>query len=285
MRLVTYMSPGEVALAGVVTGDQVISLQPLGFASVLSVIAGGAAARAAIDGYLKSLPATAGKPLASVVLLAPVPRPPKFICVGLNYRDHAAESKMEIPSVPTIFSKFSNSVIGPDAPIILPRNSVKPDYEAEFAFVIGVGGRHIPADQWREHVYGYMCVNDVSARDFQMATSQWLMGKTFDSFAPTGPWLTTADEIEDPHNLDIRMEINGERLQNSNTINLIFNIPQLIEYLSSVFTLEPGDIVTTGTPAGVGFGHKPPRWLKAGDETVVTVQGLGSLRNPVVAEG
>lgn len=285
MRLVTYMSPGEVALAGVLTGDQVISLQPLGFASVLSVIAGGAAARAAIDGYLKSLPVNAGKPLADVVLLAPVPRPPKFICVGLNYRDHAAESKMEIPSVPTIFSKFSNSVIGPDAPIILPKNSVKPDYEAEFAFVIGVGGRHIPADQWRDHVYGYMCVNDVSARDFQMATSQWLMGKTFDSFAPTGPWLTTADEIEDPHNLDIRMEINGEILQNSNTSNLIFNIPQLIEYLSSVFTLEPGDIVTTGTPAGVGFGHKPPRWLKAGDETVVTVQGLGSLRNPVVAEG
>ncbi|MGJ5815891.1 fumarylacetoacetate hydrolase family protein [Paludibaculum fermentans] len=284
MRLVTYMSPGEVALAGVVTGEQVFSLQPLGFASVLSVIAGGAAARAAIDGYLKSLPANAGKPLADVVLLAPVPRPPKFICVGLNYRDHAAETKMEIPSVPTIFSKFSNCIIGPGAPVILPKNSVKPDYEAEFAFVIGVGGRHIPADQWREHVYGYMCVNDVSARDFQMATSQWLMGKTFDSFAPTGPWLTTADEIPDPHNLDIRMEINGETLQNSNTSNLIFNIPQLIEYLSSVFTLEPGDIVTTGTPAGVGFGHKPPRWLKAGDETVVTVQGLGSLRNPVVAE-
>ncbi|MGC4048605.1 MAG: fumarylacetoacetate hydrolase family protein [Paludibaculum sp.] len=285
MRLVTYMSPGEVALAGVVSGDQVVSLQPLGFANVLSVIAGGDAARAAIDGYLKSLPLHAGKPLAKVVLLAPIPRPPKFICVGLNYRDHAAESKMEIPSVPTIFSKFSNSVIGPDAPIILPKNSVKPDYEAEFAFVIGTGGRHIPADSWREHLYGYMCVNDVSARDFQMATSQWLMGKTFDSFAPTGPWLTTADEIDDPHNLDIRMEINGETLQNSNTSNLIFNIPQLIEYLSSVFTLESGDIVTTGTPAGVGFGHKPPRWLKAGDETVVTVQGLGSLRNPVVAEG
>ncbi|WP_321472043.1 fumarylacetoacetate hydrolase family protein [uncultured Paludibaculum sp.] len=285
MRLVTYMSPGEVARAGVVVGEQVFSLQPLGFGDVLSVIAGGAAARTAIDRYLASLPANSGKPLNNVVLLAPVPRPPKFICVGLNYRDHAAESKMEIPSVPTIFSKFSNCVTGPGAPIILPANSTKPDYEAEFAFVIGVGGRHIPADRWRDHVYGYMCVNDVSARDFQMATSQWLMGKTFDSFAPTGPWLTTADEIEDPHNLDIRMEINGETLQSSNTSNLIFNIPQLIEYLSSVFTLEPGDVVTTGTPAGVGFGHKPPRWLKAGDETVVTVQGLGSLRNPVVAEG
>lgn len=284
MRLVTYIGPGEAALAGVVSEEQVYSLQPLGFANVLSVIAGGAAARTAIDGYLRSLPASDGKPLNQAVLLAPVPRPPKFICVGLNYRDHAAEARMEIPSVPTIFSKFSSCVIGPDAPIVLPKNSVKPDYEAEFAFVIGSAGRHIPAARWRDHVYGYMCVNDVSARDFQMATSQWLMGKTFDSFAPTGPWLTTADEIEDPHNLDIRMEINGELLQNSNTKNLIFNIPQLIEYLSSVFTLEPGDVVTTGTPAGVGFSHKPPRWLKVGDEAVVTVQGLGSLRNPVVAE-
>lgn len=284
MRLVTYMSPGEVALAGVLVGEQVFSLQPLGFGDVLSVIAGGAAARTAIERYLSGLPAHAGKPLDRVVLLAPIPRPPKFICVGLNYRDHAAESKMEIPAVPTIFSKFSNSVIGPGAPIILPKNSVKPDYEAEFAFVIGTGGRHIPAAEWQSHIFGYMCVNDVSARDFQLATSQWLMGKTFDSFAPTGPWLTTADEIADPHDLVIRMEINGETLQNSSTKNLIFQIPQLVEYLSSVFTLEPGDVVTTGTPAGVGFGHKPPRWLRAGDETVVTVQGLGSLRNPVVAE-
>jgi 2-keto-4-pentenoate hydratase/2-oxohepta-3-ene-1,7-dioic acid hydratase in catechol pathway len=129
-----------------------------------------------------------------------------------------------------------------------------------------------------------MCLNDVSARDFQMATSQWLMGKTFDTFAPTGPWITTADEIEDPHNLDISMEINGEVLQQSNTRELIFGIPALIEYLSSVFTLEPGDIVTTGTPAGVGFSKKPPRWLRAGDEMVVRIQRLGELRNPVVAE-
>lgn len=284
MRLVTYMSPGESALAGVLAGDQVFSLQPLGFHDTLSVIAGGAAARTAVDRYLAGLPANAGKPLERVVLLAPIPRPPKFICVGLNYRDHAAESKLEVPSVPTIFSKFSNCVTGPDAPIVLPNNSVKPDYEAEFAFVIGIGGRHIAADDWQQHVYGYMCVNDVSARDFQMATTQWLMGKTFDSFAPTGPWLTTADEIADPHNLDIRMEINGETLQSSNTKNLIFGIPKLVEYLSSVFTLEPGDVITTGTPAGVGFAHKPPRWLRPGDETVVTVQGLGSLRNPVVAE-
>jgi len=149
---------------------------------------------------------------------------------------------------------------------------------------VGTGGRHIPAERWREHIFGYMCLNDVSARDFQLATSQWLMGKTFDTFAPTGPWITTADEIEDPHNLGIRLEINGEVLQDSNTRELIFGIPALIEYLSSVFTLEPGDVVTTGTPAGVGFSKKPPRWLRAGDEVVVKIEGLGELRNPVVAE-
>jgi 2-keto-4-pentenoate hydratase/2-oxohepta-3-ene-1,7-dioic acid hydratase in catechol pathway len=278
------MSHGAVALPGVVTGGRVYSLQPAGFASTLQVIAGGPAARDAIRAYLSSVPSAAAQELSAVVLLAPIPRPPKVICAGLNYRDHAAEAKMEIPPVPTIFSKFSNAVTGPGAPVILPKNTNKPDYEAEFAFVIGAGGRHIPAERWRDHVYGYMCLNDVSARDFQLATSQWLMGKTFDTFAPTGPWITTADEIADPHNLDISLEINGEVMQSSNTRELIFGVPALIEYLSSVFTLEPGDIVATGTPAGVGFSKKPPRWLRPGDEMVVRIQGLGELRNPVVAE-
>ena len=284
MRLITFMSRGEVALPGVVAGDKVYSLQPAGFSNTLQVIAGGSAARDAIRAYLQAAPPAAAKDLSAVVLLAPIPRPPKVICVGLNYRDHAAEAKMEVPSVPTIFSKFSNAVTGPSAPVLLPRNTQKPDYEAEFAFVIGAGGRHIPAARWREHVYGYMCLNDVSARDFQLATSQWLMGKTFDTFAPTGPWITTADEIEDPHNLDISLEINGEVMQSSNTRELIFGIPELVEYLSSVFTLEAGDVVTTGTPAGVGFSRKPPRWLRPGDEMVVRIQGLGELRNPVVDE-
>ena len=284
MRLVTYMSPGEMALAGVVVDEKVFSLQPAGFPTVLSVIAGGPAARASIESYLKAVPAAASKDLTRVVLLAPIPKPPKLICVGLNYRDHAAEAKMEIPEVPTIFSKFNTAITGPGAPIILPRNSTKPDYEAEFAFVIGAGGRHIAADRWREHVFGYMCLNDVSARDFQLATSQWLMGKTFDTFAPCGPWLTSADEIDDPHNLTIRLTINGETMQDSSTSHLIFGIPALIEFLSSAFTLEPGDIITTGTPAGVGFSKKPPRWLRPGDDVVVEIEGLGQLRNPVVAE-
>lgn len=220
----------------------------------------------------------------SVRLLAPIPRPPKLICVGLNYRDHAAEAKMEVPNVPTIFNKFPNVVIGPGDPIVLPRVSSKPDYEAEFAFVIGRGGRHISAAAAMEHVFGYTIVNDVSARDFQNATTQWLMGKTFDTFAPMGPCIVTTDEIADPHALDISLEIGGETLQKSNTRELIFKIPELIEYISQVVTLEPGDVVATGTPAGVGFGRRPPRWLKPGEETVVRIEGIGELRNPVIAE-
>jgi 2-keto-4-pentenoate hydratase/2-oxohepta-3-ene-1,7-dioic acid hydratase in catechol pathway len=204
--------------------------------------------------------------------------------VGLNYRDHAAESHSEIPSVPTIFSKFSNTVTAPGGPIVLPKNSTKPDYEAELAFVVGRGGRHIAAENWWRHVAGYTIVNDVSARDFQRATSQWLMGKTFDTFAPMGPWITTADEIADPHGLNIRLTLNGELMQNSNTRELIFKIPELVAFLSSVVTLEPGDIVATGTPAGVGFARTPPRWLRPGDDARITIDGLGELRNPVVAE-
>jgi len=243
-------------------------------AGMLSVIASGQPPRARGPAY----------DLSSVTLLAPIPRPPKLICVGLNYRDHALETRMEIPKIPTIFCKFPNVVIGPGQPIVLPKASIRPDYEAEFAFVIGPGGRHIPASKALQHVFGYTIVNDVSARDFQMATSQWLMGKTFDTFAPMGPWLVTRDEIADPHALDISLEIGGETLQHSNTRELIFKIPELVEYLSTVVTLEPGDVVATGTPGGVGFVRKPPRYLRPGEEVVVRIEGLGELRNPVVAE-
>jgi 2-keto-4-pentenoate hydratase/2-oxohepta-3-ene-1,7-dioic acid hydratase in catechol pathway len=283
MRLVSFQHNGAVR-PGVIEGEKVVPLDGgSGFGSVLEIVEGGSEAL----GRVRQVLAQAGRTelgADSVAMRAPIPRPTKIICVGLNYRDHAAESKMEIPKVPTIFSKYPNVVIGPGEKIVLPRNSEKPDYEAEMAFVIGRRGRHVPADRWKEYVFGYMNVNDVSARDFQMATSQWMMGKTFDTFAPCGPALVTADEIEDPHNLDISLTINGERLQHSNTKELIFRIPDLIAFLSSVFTLEPGDIVSTGTPSGVGFSHKPPRWLRPGDEVVVKVEGLGELKNPVVAE-
>jgi 2-keto-4-pentenoate hydratase/2-oxohepta-3-ene-1,7-dioic acid hydratase in catechol pathway len=275
MKLVTFLRTSGAPEAGVLSGDRVIGLGT----DMLSVIASGKPPSQ--DGPVYEM--------AAVRLLAPIPRPPKLICIGLNYRDHALEAKMEIPKVPTIFNKFTNVVIGPGDPIVLPAASTRPDYEAEFAFVIGPGGRNIKAAQAMQHVYGYTIVNDVSARDFQLATSQWLMGKTFDTFAPMGPWLVTADEIADPHALDISLEIvsresGTEHLQSSNTRELIFKIPELIEYLSTVVTLEPGDVVSTGTPAGVGFARKPPRYLKPGDEVVISIQGIGELRNPCVAE-
>lgn len=270
MRLVTFQEAHGRPQAGILFEDGILATGH----DMISICAAGSAA-----------PLSAPKIDAGAVkLLAPIPRPPKLICVGLNYRDHAAEARMEVPKVPTIFNKFPNVVIGPGEPIVLPRVSTKPDYEAEFAFVIGRGGRYISASRAMEHVFGYTIVNDVSARDFQNATSQWLMGKTFDTFAPMGPCIVTRDEIADPHALDISLEIGGEILQKSNTRELIFKIPELIEYISQVVTLEPGDVVATGTPAGVGFGRKPPRWLKAGEETIVRIEGIGELRNPVVAE-
>jgi 2-keto-4-pentenoate hydratase/2-oxohepta-3-ene-1,7-dioic acid hydratase in catechol pathway len=283
MRFLTYLNktnPEGKPRPGVLVGeDQVGDLGALGFASLASVIEGGSAALTRVAGASLAL-----TPLSEVKLLAPVPRPNKLICVGLNYRDHAAETGAVIPEVPTIFNKFPTAIIGPGEPIVLPKVSTSPDYEAEFAFVIGRGGRHIAEADWRNHVFGYTIVNDVSARDYQRATTQWLMGKTFDTFAPMGPWIVSQEEVSDPHNLSVRMVINGETLQNGNTSQLIFNIPRLIAFLSSVFTLEPGDVVSTGTPAGVGAARKPPRWLLPGDDVAVQVEGIGELRNPVVAE-
>jgi 2-keto-4-pentenoate hydratase/2-oxohepta-3-ene-1,7-dioic acid hydratase in catechol pathway len=281
MRFVTYESGGK-ARAGLLSSDDLVAdLSAAGFGSVIDLIEAGSAGRAKAETFAAG--ATKEK-LSSVKLLAPIPRPRKLICIGLNYRDHAAETGSPIPDVPTVFNKFATAVIAPGANIVLPKVSKSPDYEAEFAFVIGRGGRHIPAGDWQKHVFGYTIVNDVSARDYQRATTQWLMGKTFDTFAPMGPWIVTADEIPDPHNLDISLEINGETLQNSNTRELIFKIPDLIAFLSSVFTLEPGDIVSTGTPAGVGVARTPQRFLKPGEEVTVKIAGIGELRNPVVAE-
>jgi 2-keto-4-pentenoate hydratase/2-oxohepta-3-ene-1,7-dioic acid hydratase in catechol pathway len=280
MRLVTFHHNNH-SHAGVLMGEEVISLAHTDFDSVLDVISGGPAALKIVQ---DAVPSGAAFPLSGVKLLAPIPRPPKIICIGLNYRDHAIESKLEIPKIPVVFSKYPSVTIGPGDAIILPKNSEKPDYEAELGVVIGKNARHVAADDWSEYVFGYMCLNDVSARDFQMATSQWMIGKTFDTFAPMGPFIATADEIADPHALDISLNINGETLQNSNTKELIFRIPELIAYLSSVFTLEPGDVISTGTPSGVGFSYNPPRWLKPGDTVTVKIAGLGELSNPCAAE-
>ncbi len=219
--------------------------------------------------------------LAEIRLLAPVPRPSKVIAVGLNYRDHAIETKLEIPQTPIIFAKFPSSITGPDAPVVLPKDDPQADYEAELAVVIGRTTKAVPESDAMEHVAGYMPLNDVSARRWQFADKQWVRGKSPDTFCPIGPWLTTADTVPDPHTLDIRMRINGKIMQNSNTSNLIFRIPTLIAFISAAITLEPGDIIATGTPDGVGVFRKPPVFLKSGDLMEVDIEGLGVLKNVI----
>lgn len=220
-------------------------------------------------------------PRAEARLHAPVPRPRKVICIGLNYRDHAEESGMAIPELPLVFSKFSTSVIGPEEQVVIPEGSVEVDYEAEFGVVIGRVTKNVSVDEAMSGVLGYTCVNDVSSRDFQFADGQWQRGKSPDTFCPMGEFIATTDEIPDPHDLRIALHLNGETLQDSSTNQLIFGIPQVVAHLSKTTTLEPGDLIATGTPPGVGFARKPPIYIKSGDVMVVEIEGLGQLRNPV----
>ncbi|HKT10252.1 MAG TPA: fumarylacetoacetate hydrolase family protein [Terriglobia bacterium] len=221
-------------------------------------------------------------PLAKARLLAPIPRPGKITCVGLNYADHAREQGHEPPKAPIFFLKSGNTICGPGDTIHLPPNSSQVDYEAEFAVVIGKKGRRIPEEKAYDYVAGYMILHDVSARDLQFSDGQWYRGKSCDTFAPTGPWIVTRDEIKDPHKLRISLTLNGETMQDSNTSNLIFSVPYLISYLSQSLTWEVGDLISTGTPPGVGVFRKPQVFLKAGDSASITVENLGTLTNPVV---
>jgi len=215
---------------------------------------------------------------------APVPRPGKIICIGLNYRDHAAESNMAIPEKPVMFSKFSNCVVAPGEPVVLPTTSQQVDYEAELAVVIGRRAKHVSADRAYDYVLGYTAFNDVSARDFQFADGQWQRGKSCDTFAPMGQTIVTTDTITDPHKLSIKLVLNGQTMQDSNTDQLIFGVPALIEFITQSITLEPGDVIATGTPPGVGFARKPPVFLKPGDQMEVLIEGMGGLGTPVVSE-
>lgn len=218
-------------------------------------------------------------------LTAPVPRPGKVICVALNYRDHAVESGMAIPESPIIFAKFATSIVGPDDPVVIPRACKEPDYEAELAVVIGRVAKDVSREKAYDYVAGYTCFNDVSARDFQFTDKQWVRGKACDSFAPIGPYVASRDEIANPQNLAIKLRLNGEVMQSSRTDQLIFGVPELIEFLSASMTLEPGDVIATGTPPGVGFARKPPVYIKPGDRMEVEIDGLGVLANPVAAAG
>jgi 2-keto-4-pentenoate hydratase/2-oxohepta-3-ene-1,7-dioic acid hydratase in catechol pathway len=221
---------------------------------------------------------------ARAKLLAPVHDPQKIICLGLNYRDHAAESGSPIPREPILFSKYPTALVGDGEAIVLPAVSREVDYEAELVIVVGRRGRHLKADEAPAHVAGYTVGHDVSARDWQLKKDgkQWMVGKTFDTFAPLGPVLVTADEVPDPHALPIRLRLNGQVMQDSNTSQMIFSVGATLAYLSQICTLEPGDLVFTGTPPGVGFARKPPVYLKGGDVVEVEIEGLGVLRNPVV---
>lgn len=217
-----------------------------------------------------------------VRLCAPVPRPRKFLLLGLNYRAHAAEAGRQEPDKPILFQKSSNVVIGPGEPIHVPRMSRQVDYEAELAVVIGKRGRDIPKERTAEYIFGYTLANDVSARDVQRERNQWLLGKSFDTFGPLGPWIVTKDEIPDPQKLEIKCILNGKVMQESNTSFMIFPIDYIISHISEVFTLEPGDVISTGTPDGVGFARDPQVFMKAGDMVQVVVEKIGALENPII---
>ena len=283
MRLLTVQTDRGPRACGLWDGSYVDlnAADPLLPPSVREILALGAdglrrAQDALATGRVRFSPETS-------TLLAPVPDPRKIVCLGLNYRDHALESGMEPPEEPVLFSKYPSSLIGHGAPILLPPSSDEVDYEAELVVVIGVGGRDISEADAMGHVAGYTVGHDVSARDWQLRKpgKQWMAGKTFDTFAPTGPALVTKDEVDDPHDLGIRLRLNGETMQDSSTSQLIFRIDYVVSYLSRIFTLEPGDLIFTGTPPGVGMARKPPVWLKPGDVAEVEIDGLGTLRNPV----
>lgn len=285
MKLLRFFSKSGAVSVGAVRGSEVVDLAPvLGDAPCMKrLVSQWGSLESAIQSHLKNAPATAS--LDAVSIKAPLPNPTKIVCIGLNYADHAAETGAAIPTEPVVFSKFPTAIIGPEDSIEVPSISQQVDYEAELVVVIGKQAKRIKPEQAMSHVFGYTCGNDVSARDWQKGRpgGQWLLGKTFDTFAPIGPTLVTADEIKNPHDLNVRLRLNDQTLQDSNTKQFIFQIDFLIAHLSQIFTLEPGDLLFTGTPPGVGVARKPPVFLKNGDRVEVEIGGLGVLANPVVS--
>jgi len=283
MRLVTFSDDAGVRV-GLVTDDGVIDLSRADASlptSMIGLIEGWISHRSAVE---RAAARSVDLALDAVTLEAPVPRPGKILAIGLNYADHVAESGQEVPRRQVWFSKLSTAVNGPFAAIELPKASTSLDYEAELVVIIGKRCKHVSAETAHEVVFGYCAGNDVSVRDWQMRTSQWLLGKSFDTHAPFGPWIVTADAIADPHALGVRAFVNGEKRQHSNTRHLIFNIFDQIAYLSQAVTLEPGDVIFTGTPAGVGAAMKPRNYLKVGDITRVEIDGIGTIEAVVRAE-
>lgn len=313
MRLATYLQAGQQRF-GAVDGDTVIDLNRAGAAlaraqgnaataqaaadaavgtDVLQFLELGesavAAAREAVA-HVQSLDAATARAdllvadLAAVKLLPPVPRPPKIVCVARNFAEHAKEAGLEISPIPIVFARFAKTLVAQGDPVVRPAVSEQLDWEGELAVVIGRGGHRISRAHAMEHVAGYSIFNDVTVRDYQFRVKQYTSGKNFNASGPFGPYLVLADEVADPHRLDLKTEINGVVKQEGNTRDFIYDIPTIIEHISEWIELEPGDVIPTGTPSGVGFKRNPPEFLKAGDTVSVTVEGLGTLSNPVVEE-
>ena len=297
MKLVRFSSNGQSPRLGLLLNDSVADLE----ASVAATLARRGVVRAGeiagalvpqstrgfLEGGAATLDAVAGitewvsVPRGTARLHAPIVDPGKFICIGLNYRDHAEETNNPIPKEPPIFPKWTNAILDPGEPVLRPRGSKQLDWEVELGVVIGRTARHVSKEQALDHVFGYTIINDVSARDFQFLTSQWAAGKIADTFAPIGPYIADRAEIPDPHVLDLKTWVNGTLMQNGTTRNFIYDVRYIVSYLSGLMTLAPGDVIATGTPAGVGAGRKPPVWMVPGDTCRMEITGLGTLENPI----
>jgi len=290
MRLVTFSHHGHVRRGAMVSRggqEHILELgpaQPDLPSEMVEFLNTGETAFALASRAIASADERYLLPEAGVTLLAPVPRPGKIICLGHNYHDHMGKGKTSPDEYPTLFCKTVNTVIGPGQAIVIPRGTHQVDYEAELAVVIGKRARHVTPERALEFVAGYTIFNDVSARDYQKRTSQWMIGKSFDTFGPMGPVLVTTDEIPDPHGLELSLTLNDLEMQRTNTRNMIFTIPYLIAYLSDVMTLEPGDVISTGTPAKTSLAQSAPPFVKPGDKVKIYIEKIGDLVNPVVAE-
>jgi 2-keto-4-pentenoate hydratase/2-oxohepta-3-ene-1,7-dioic acid hydratase in catechol pathway len=283
MKLATFTHDG-VTRIGVATGDTIVDLAAEAPELPREMAAFLAAGPAALERARKAVQGTHRLDLAKVKLEAPVTHPAEFLAIGLNYADHIEESKMKRPEFPLFFNKQSSCVTGPYDPIHRPRVSAALDYEGELGFVIGRRCRHVPRDRAHEVIAGFLVVNDVSVRDWQFKAQTMTLGKSFDTHGPIGPWIVTPDEVGDPHTLDLKTWVNGDLRQHSNTKNLVFDCYEQVATLSTVCTLMPGTIVSTGTPAGVAFAMKPPQWLTAGDRVRIEIERVGAIENPVIDE-
>ena len=290
MKLVTFAHVGETHIGALVARGERVDILDFNRAhsslpsDMTEFLKAGEPAWALAKSALAAADERCFVPEAGATLLAPVPRPGKIICLGHNYRDHTSGAGSALPEHPVFFAKFSNVVIGPHQPIVYPRISIQMDFEAELAVVIGKRVRYTAEERALEYVVGYTIFNDMTARDYARLTSQWTLAKSFDTFGPMGPALVTTDEVPDPGNLNLALTLNGQEMQRSNTSNLIFSIPFIIAYLSQAMTLEPGDVIATGTPSGTGAMRQPPVYMKPGDEVRIVIEKLGELVNCVVAE-